>query len=319
MRKKLFFVKILCFLPLFFIYSYKNTAFCETKPQKMTDNLTEKEKNHKQDYKDKQQNNIYIDSNKNILFSARDINDTANSKLFVIYNKQVILRSVKKDKFEYEKPKDGCYQLENQISMCVSNGEITNLLGNYHTMANDERITKAKYNDEFFNEENFECNKMKFDVINKLFVKNEELKAFQLQIYLLDYYSLLKMIIYQDDEENARVFVISDKNDIGCSKFNDFLIYKYKPPKEDNKKKKKKKSSKKKNQIEARNEKEFLQKVAVESYKKMLLSGYTYLQPMTSTEDVQNIVLSIENSYVKSINILALDFEWTYLKKDDLI
>ena len=268
------------------------------------------------EYNEDERENIYIDSYKNVLFSARDVNDTRNSKLFVVYNQNAFIRLVKNDKFVYEKPENGCYKLENDISLCVEDGKITNLLGNYHTMANDEKIKRLQFTDEFYNEKNFECNKMKYEMIDKLFIQKKEIKGFQLQLYLLDFYSILKLIVYQDEDESVRGFILSSKNDIGCSPFNEFLIHKYKPPKED--KKKKKKKSKKNQGIEGRTEKERLQKIATESYKKMLLKGYTYLKPLTSTTEIQNVVLSLENSYLKSINILAVEFEWQYLDYKDL-
>ena len=110
---------------------------------------------------------------KTIMFSARGIEEGTKSKLFVIYNSDVFIRNIKKDKqtfykFNYISPKDGCYKLENSIDLCVKNGYVESITGNYYTISEEDKLAKPKYNDEFFNERNLSCNIMKFDVINHI-------------------------------------------------------------------------------------------------------------------------------------------------------
>lgn len=238
------------------------------------------------------------------MFSSRI--DKKNEGLLVVKNNKTLIRKANGDVYEYFIPNDGCYNLKNGAHICVENGFISNLSGNTDNVANKNKIQANRYADEFFNEKSDQCNAMKFDMINKLFIEKEQIDGFEMQLYLPDYYSLIRLVLYRDfnNDKKINAFIISDKNDIGCSPFSDYKIYKL-PVEEHNSK-----TLKKKKKIESKTNREFLQKLSIETYKTMLLPKYVYLQPASILKEPDRIILSIEDSDVKSINIMAVDFEW---------
>jgi len=262
------YIKIICFFILFFL---EQNAFC---------------------------------LEKSVMFSSFLKSD--NGKLFVIKNEEVFIRKVIENKFEYEKPKDGCFELKNNITVCITNGVITSLEGFCQNLAIDDKIAINTFNDPFFREKNIKCNIMKFDIINKIFIKKEEINGYSAQLYLPDYYSLLRLFLYKENNEyndTVKAFLVSDKNDIGCTPFHNYKVYNL--PIEDTVIKKKRKKK-----ISAKTKQEYLQKLSIESYKPMLLKGYVYLQPTGNyIKDVEKIVLSIENDEVTYMNSIAIDFE----------
>ena len=238
----------------------------------------------------------------NIMFSGRFVDDFKT--ILVVKNDKVFIREVDVDKFKYKIPDDDCYNLENNIEVCVENGVVSKISGKHHNVYNDTREYKKFYTDIFFNERKIVCDIMKFDIIYKLFVKNEEIQVFETQLYLKDFFSLLRLIVFKKDNGDLQAFVLSDKNDVGCSMYNEYKLYKQKN--KDDKTGKKKKNKK----IVAKTEKEFLEIVSTESYKNMLLKNYIYLQPARRNTNINKIVLNVQDNKVKYINAVVLDFEW---------
>ena len=253
-----------------------------------------------------------------IMFSARNTAEGQEGELFVVKNNEVFVRTIKNNVFDYSVPEDGTYNLDCGAIVAVENGKIINLGGKYYTVANENMITKSRYKDEFYSEASLECDLQKFDIINRLFVKEEQIEGFQTQLYLPDYYEVLKLILYRgvgrDNKLTTKAFVFSEKNDVGCIFYKEYQIYKPPIEKEDGKKKKKAKKKK----IIAKTKDEFLQKVSTESYKKMMLEDYAYLQ-LFLNGDINRIVLHIEDTEVRYINAMAIDFEWKKLTFDDLL
>ncbi|GEM_PF-5701413 len=252
-----------------------------------------------------------------VLFSARNVEEGKSGELFVVKNNEVFVRTIKNNVFDYSVPENGTYELDCGAIISVEDGKVVNIGGRYYTMSNDDMITKSRYKDEFYSEPTLECDLQKFDIINKIIVKDEEIEGFQTQLYLPDYYEVLKLILYRSDtdaEGKTKAFVFSEKNDVGCAYYREYNIYKPPVEKEDGKKKKKAKKKK----IIAKTKEEFIQKVSTESYKKMMLEDYAYLQPFENG-DINKIVLHIEGTDVQYINAMAIDFEWKKLTFDDLL
>lgn len=249
------------------------------------------------------------------VFSSKIINEDrdGSDELFVVNGDKYFIRYVDGDKFEYKKPEDGCFLVEKGVIICIENEKVF-ISGKHHSVLNQDKIKKEKYFDSFFNEKNIECDLMKFDIINKIFIKKETMEGYEMQIYLPDYFSLLRFVVYKkDDTENLYGFVISDKNEVGCSPFEEYVIYKNKNNDDGDVKKKKKKKK-----IEAKTKKEFLKKLSTETYKKMLLDDYTYLLPANAKHNPNDIVLLVENTKIKNLNSVAVDFEWNELGYDEL-
>ena len=253
-------------------------------------------------------------ANETTMFSSRIVGNN-NNRLLVVKNNEVFVRKVSNNVFEYEIPENNCYNLKNGVYICTNNGKINAIEGEFYNVANVNKIKTDKYNDEFYREKNISCNAMKFDIINKIFVKKEQIDGFETQLYLPDYYSLIRLVLYRDidDGQKTKVFIISDKNDVGCSPFRGYKIYK--PPVEEHNSKTK---TKKKKKIVAKTTRDFLQQVSVESYKTMLLPGYAYLCPTNATSDAKKIVLDIEDCNVDYINAMAIDFEWKKIGFNEL-
>ena len=255
-------------------------------------------------------NNIYAYNSP--MFSLRLENNI--HKLFVVNDNEVFVRTIKNNIFHYEKPKDDCYNLENDVYICTEDGIIQAQKGNIHTAGSELKISNKNFNDEFFVEQNVECNQLKFYIINKLFVLKEKIEGFEMQLYLPEYFSILRLVLFKDENnKDIRAFVISDKNEVGCAFFKDYKIYNNIDNTSDPKK-----ANKKKKKIVAKTEQEFLQKLAMESYKPMLLKGYTYLQPATYNNDLNNIVLRLNKSAVMYVDNVALGLVWSELGYDDL-
>lgn len=248
-------------------------------------------------------NKVYAVNNI-MMFSSKI--DGQSNELLVVKNDEVFIRKANEEVFEYFIPDDDCFYLKNGAYICIKNGLVSILEGNIDNIANENQIQTNRYGDEFYMEKNTDCNAMKFDIINQLFLKKEDIDGFETQLYLPDYYSLIRLVLYRDliDDKKTKAFIISDKNDVGCSPFSDYKIYKL-PVEEYNVK-----TLKKKKKIESKTNREFLQKLSAETYKTMLLPKYVYLQPASILKEPDKVILSIENCDVKSINIMAVDFEW---------
>ena len=163
-----------------------------------------------------------------IMFSARNTEEGKEGELFVVKNGEVFVRTIKNNVFHYSIPKDGTYNLDCGAITAIENGRIINLGGKYHTIANEDTITKSRYKDEFYSEASLKCDVQKFDIINKIFVKEEEIEGFQTQLYLPDYYEVLKLILYRsinnEKEPATHAFVFSEKNDVGCVFYKEYQI-----------------------------------------------------------------------------------------------
>ncbi len=259
---------------------------------------------------------FYLNCNKSYsedvlqMFSSKI--DKNNNILLVVKNDSIFVRKVINGKYEYNIPDDGCYKTLDNLNICVKNKMISSIEGNVSNVASKNKITTNRLADEFYNEKNINCNIMKFDIINKLLVKKEQIDGFGMQIYLPDYYSVLRLFMYKDENDNLKAFIISDRNDVGCSPFYDYKIHKQEEN-YNNLKKNKKLEIK-----NARTTKEYLKKLSTESYKKMLLKGYVYIKPTNSIYDVEKIVLSIKNDDVSYVNVVSIDLEWKKIGFNDI-
>ena len=259
------------------------------------------------------------------MFSARDKDENTWEKLFVVFDNSVFIRTVKNDKngdsFEYTQAEDGCYNLVGEIEICVQNGYISSIAG--ATVYKKQNISNHK-RDDFFNEPNFECNKMKFELINKLFIENGKINGQSYQIYIPTYFNVLKLVIYKEDDGKLKAFFLSEQNDVGCSPYSLFAIQEVKKDKTtSNKKKKKNKSIPKKDKKNKpasaeMEERRLIHQIAKEGYKKLLIDGYIYLRPMESNFDIKNSVLSIEKTDVKYISPIPLEFEPELIDKNNI-
>ena len=259
----------------------------------------------------------YSINDKLFIFSSR-IESEKNS-LLVVKNNSVFIRKISGRIFEYKVPEDKCFKLLNNAIVCVKNGEVISIDDIPYNIGGDYKIKTDKFADEFFSESSNDCNSMKFDIINKLFVRKEHINGFPAQLYLPGYYNVLRLYLYTDnssEKNDVKVFVVSENNDVGCSLFYDFKIYK--PELDDSKNEKKKKNSKKK--IEAKMEYEFFKKLSTESYKTMLLDGYLYLEPIkrNASIDSDKIVLSVKNDKATYFNTIALDLKWMDIGFEDV-
>ena len=267
-------------------------------------------------------------ADENKMFSSRI--QQKGGELLVVKNDRAFIRKISNNIFEYENPKDGCYTLDNNVNCCIENGIIKTLSGDFVNVANEDKIAVNRTADEFFGEKNVICNAMKFDIIKKLMVDKEEITGFGAQLYLLDYYSVIRLFLYRDDAKNAlenenvidddnplniKAFIVSDRNDVGCPPFNNYRIYQLEEEEHQNGNKKKKKKKK----IVAKTQTEFLKKLSEESYKPMLLNNYIYLQPISEMDNLSKMVLYLENNVVKYINVVAMDFEWKRIGFYDVI
>ena len=268
--------------------------------------------------------NQYINSNKvTTMFSSRII---GSQELFIVKNDEAIIRTVKNKKFNYKAPDDNCYNLENGANVCISNGKIDKINGINFSISNENVITNTKYQDEFFTENSNECNKMKFDLTNTICVKNQPITGFQTQMYLPDYYSVIKLVLFRPLENDMTymghnkekniiyVFTFSQNYDIGCAHFADYKVFK-KPIEIQEGTKKKKKNKK----IVAKNKQELLKTISTESYKKLLLKNYVYLQPASDKDEAIKIILSLHKNRVTQINELAINLQWSQIGAQELL
>ena len=83
----------------------------------------------------------------NLIFSARNNAKDKQGELFVVKNNDVFVRTIEDTYFRYAKPADGCYTLDNNVNICTEKGKIINLMGSYHNMNDDNRMTRIKYSD----------------------------------------------------------------------------------------------------------------------------------------------------------------------------
>ncbi len=248
------------------------------------------------------------------LFSSKVKNNS--NLLFIVKDNDAFIRKTVGRRFEYVVPDDRCYELSGDLNVCIKDQKVASINGNFINMYNKfEKISTNCFTDLFFNEKNTDCDIMKFDIINKILVKQEQINGFGLQIYLPDYYSVLRLFLYRlnDNDTNLKAFVISDRNDVSCSPFNDYKIYKIVDDYSNNTKKNKKNIIKK-----TKTKREFLKKISIESYKKMLLKDYIYIEPTNSIYDTEKIVLSIKNDSVLYMNSVSLEFRWENIGFNDI-
>ena len=174
-----------------------------------------------------------------IMFSSREENEDSYKKLFVIKDNNILIRTVEGAKFNYSIPKNGCYNLKCGAYICVNDGKILSIDGKYPVITDGEKIANIKYKDEFFTEKNFDCDKLKFDVINHIFVQHKSIKGFRTQLYLPNYFNVVKMIIYWSEDSNDSDHgneninnntsindndLSKNKKDVGVNEFNDNFV-----------------------------------------------------------------------------------------------
>ena len=250
----------------------------------------------------------------NLIFSARNNAKDKQGELFVIKNNDVFVRTIVDTYFKYAKPADGCYTLDNNVNICTENGKIINLMGNYHNMNDDNRMTRMKYSDEFFKEKSQECNYMKFDMIKRLFIEDEEIKMMIYQIYIVWYFEILNLVLVLDEKDNNKIkaFITSGTNDIGCSPFDMFTLHEEKiigkTGKDSEVKSMTFHSNKERNRV-------FMK----QSYKKMILDEYKQIEPLEDDRKMLDVVITINGSQVTDLRMIPLKFEWKKKRGWDLL
>ena len=253
--------------------------------------------------------------NNNTMFSSRIQQNTkklSKQILFVVKNDDCFLVKFNDGKFLYEKPEDKCYELENNLNICVENGKIAKITGQHHNLYKDNNRVSNIINDWFFQEKTTECNEMKFDIVKNFFIEDKEITYIQYQLYILNYFDIVRLVIFenkidnQKKEKNAKnnnlfAFTITHSNEIGCSIYDKFKTYELKI---DNKKKKKKQQTQKKGRKFEETEK------FNEIFQNLALKNIQYLQPINSNLIDNNTVIVLNNNMVEKINIVALDISW---------
>lgn len=241
----------------------------------------------------------------NLIFSARNNAKDKQGELFVVKNNDVFVRTIEDTYFKYAKPADGCYTLDNNVNICTEKGKIINLMGNYHNMNDDNRMTRMKYSDEFFTEKSQECNYMKFDMIRRLFIEDEEIKMMIYQIYMVWYFEILNLVLVLDEKDNNKIkaFITSGTNDVGCSPFDMFTLHEEKMIGETGKD-----SEVEKMQFRSRKERDRV--VMKQSYKHMLLDEYKQIEPLEDDRKMLDVVITINGSQVTDLRMIPLKFEW---------
>ena len=250
----------------------------------------------------------------NLIFSARNKAKDKQGELFVVKNNDVFVRTIEDTYFRYAKPVDGCYTLDNEINICTANGKIINIMGNYHNMNDDNRMTRMKYSDEFFTEKSQECNYMKFDMIKRLFIGDEEIKMMIYQIYMVWYFEILNLVLVLDEKDNNKIkaFITSGTNDIGCSPFDMFTLHEEKMIGETGK-------DSEIEDMQFHSSKERDRVVIKQSYKHMLLDEYKQIEPLEDDRKMLDVVITIKGSQVVDLRMIPLKFEWKKKRGWDLL
>ena len=250
----------------------------------------------------------------NLIFSARNNAKDKQGELFVVKNDDVFVRTIEDTHFRYAKPADGCYTLDNNVNICTEKGKIINLMGNYHNMNDDNRMTRIKYSDEFFTEKSQECNYMKFDMIKRLFIEDEEMKMMIYQIYMVWYFEILNLVLVLDEknENKIKAFITSGTNDIGCSPFDMFTLHDEKMIGETGK-------DSEVQDMRFHSEKERDRVFLKHSYKQMILDEYKQIEPLEDDRKMLDVVMTIKGSQVVDLKMIPLKFEWKKKRGWDLL
>ena len=250
----------------------------------------------------------------NLIFSARNNTKDKQGELFVVKNDDVFVRTIEDTHFRYAKPADGCYTLDNNVNICTEKGKIINLMGNYHNMNDDNRMTRIKYSDEFFTEKSQECNYMKFDMIKRLFIEDEEMKMMIYQIYMVWYFEILNLVLVLDEknENKIKAFITSGTNDIGCSPFDMFTLHDEKMIGETGK-------DSEVQDMRFHSEKERDRVFLKHSYKQMILDEYKQIEPLEDDRKMLDVVITIKGSQVVDLKMIPLKFEWKKKRGWDLL
>ena len=250
----------------------------------------------------------------NLIFSARNNAKDKQGELFVVKNNDVFVRTIEDTYFRYAKPEDGCYTLDNDVNICTENGKIINLMGSYHNMNDDNRMTRMKYSDEFFTEKSQECNYMKFDLIKRLFIEDEEMKMMIYQICIVWYFEILNLVLVLDEKDNNKIkaFITSGTNDIGCSPFDMFTLHEEKmltdTGKDSDIERMTFHSTKERDRVFMR-----------QSYKQMILDEYKQIEPLEDDRKMLDVVITIKGSHVTDLRMMPLKFEWKKKRGWDLL
>ena len=250
----------------------------------------------------------------NLIFSARNNAKDKQGELFVVKNSDVFVRTIENTYFRYAKPSDGCYTLDNNINICTEKGKIINLMGSYHNMNDDNRMTRIKYSDEFFTEKSQECNYMKFDMIKRLFIEDEEIKIMVYQIYMVWYFEILNLVLVLDEKDNNKIkaFITSGTNDVGCSPFNMFTLHEEKMLNDTGK-------DEDIERMQFRSNKERDRVLLQHSYKQMILDEYKQIEPLEDDRKMLDAVITINGSQVTDLKIIPLKFGWKKKRGWDLL
>lgn len=281
-----------------------------------------------------------------LMFSSKIIdNSNINNQLLVVKNNNAFIRESNKHSFTYTKVKDICYKLENMCVVCIKNNKIYNIVCNTNRK-NTEILTGLMIGDPFFNENNNDCNNMKFNVINNYFVNNQTITYAIYQLFLVGYYDVARLVLFKNNnitvdnlgdhhddynidatltknqninsliENNAvQAFIVSSKNDVSCSPYDKFLIHNHKSLYVLNEENKKNKNKNKKKKIKNNQNAEDYKYI----YGRIALKGYQHLQKYENIKDLSNVVIVLQNDKVKEINIVALEFKWDKIKGQQLL
>ena len=270
--------------------------------------------------------------NNNIMFSSRiqqDSKKLSKQILFVVKNDDCFLVKFNNGKYLYERPEDKCYELENNLNICVENGKIGKITGQHHNLYKDNNRISGITNDWFFQEKTMECNEMKFDIVKNFFIEDKEITYIQYQLYILNYFDIVRLVIFENQansknsehnvkNNNLLAFTITYSNEVGCSIYDKFKTYELKIDKDKKKKKKKKQQTQKKGRKFEETEK------FNEIFQNLSLKNIQYLQPTNSNRIDEDTVIVLNNNVVEKINIVALDINWkktngkSLIKTDDL-
>ena len=155
---------------------------------------------------------------------------------------------------------------------------------------------------------------MKFDMIKRLFIEDEEMKMMIYQIYMVWYFEILNLVLVLDEKDNNKIkaFITSGTNDIGCSPFDMFTLHNEKMLNDTGRdgdiERMEFHSNKERDRV-------FLQ----HSYKKMILDEYKQIEPLEDDRKMLDVVITIKGSQVVDLKMIPLKFEWKKKRGWDLL
>ena len=98
------------------------------------------------------------------------------------------------DKYQYQEIPDGCYELENGFIGCFVANKLVEIKKEINKYINNQI-------DIFFFEKSLRCKELKFDLIEKIFIKKIDLIFKEFQLFHTGYPDLTRIIVMQDRED----------------------------------------------------------------------------------------------------------------------